>query len=116
MAKQVQIWDKVSPINGVPAEKVTPNWTNVEEVILILNEIGKVVEMQDPDILKSNMGITEEKTAQEIGELWVAYEEEMNKKQAQDKITMEELKARQDETDAAIAELAAAIAGDNTEA
>ena len=30
MTKQVQIWDKVSSINGVPAEKVTPNWTNVE--------------------------------------------------------------------------------------
>ena len=116
MAKQVKIWDKVSPINGVPAEKVTPNWTNVEEVVLILDENGRVLEMQDPDILKSNMGINEEKTAQEIGELWIAYEEEMNNKQAQDKITMEELKARQDETDVAIAELAAAIAGDNTEA
>ena len=116
MAKQVKIWDKVSPINGVPAEKVTPNWTSVEEVVLILDENGRVLEMQDPDILKSNMGITEEKTAQEIGELWIAYEEEMNNKQAQDKITMEELKARQDETDAAIAELAAAIAGDNTQA
>ena len=116
MAKQVKIWDKVSPINGVPAEKVTPNWTNVEEVVLILDENGRVLEMQDPDILKSNMGITEEKTAQEIGELWIAYEEEMNNKQAQNQITMESLKARQDETDAAIAELAAAIAGDTTEA
>ena len=116
MAKQVKIWDKVSPINGVPAEKVTPNWTNVEEVVLILDENGRVLEMNDPAILKQNLGVTEDKTAQEIGELWVAHEEEMNNKQAQDKITMEELKARQDETDAAIAELAAAIAGDTTEA
>lgn len=115
MAKQVKIWDKVSPINGVPAEKVTPNWTNVEEVVLILDENERVLEMNDPIILKQNLGITEEKTALEIGELWLAHAEEINNKQEQDKVTIETLKARQDETDAAIAELAAAIAGDTTE-
>ena len=58
MAKQVKIWDKVSPINGVPAEKVTPNWTNVEEVVLILDENGRVLEMNDPAILKQNLGVS----------------------------------------------------------
>ena len=94
MAKQVQIWDKVSPINGVPAEKIVNDWKDVDEVVLILDENNRVLEINDPAILKSNLKLNGNETALEIGQAWIKYEEEMQKQEQKNLQTSEQLQER----------------------
>ena len=105
MAKQVQIWDKVSSINGVPAEKVTPNWTNVEEVVLILDENGRVLEMNDPAILKQNLGITEDKTALEIGQAYLDFLTQQETKAKQEQVSIQDIQSQLNDINSALADV-----------
>ena len=105
MAKQVQIWDKVSSINGVPAEKVTPNWTNVEEVVLILDENGRVLEMNDPAILKQNLGVTEDKTALEIGQAYLDFLTQQEIKAKQEQVSIQDIQTQLNDINSALADI-----------
>ena len=105
MAKQVQIWDKVSSINGVPAEKVTRNWTNVEEVVLILDENGRVLEMNDPAILKQNLGITEDKTALEIGQAYLDFLTQQETKAQQEQVSIQDIQSQLNDINSALADV-----------
>ena len=105
MAKQVQIWDKVSSINGVPAEKVTPNWTNVEEVVLILDESGRVLEMNDSAILKQNLGITEDKTALEIGQAYLDFLTQQETKAKQEQVSIQDIQSQLNDINSALADV-----------
>ena len=119
MTKQVQIWDKVSPINGVPAEKIVNDWKNVDEVVLILDESGRVLEMNNPAILKQNLGVTEDKTALEIGQEWINYQEELNNKQIENKNIVKELqnqleeeKTNREQLEATVIEMLGIVGGE----
>ena len=105
MAKQVQIWDKVSSINGVPAEKVTPNWTNVEEVVLILDENGRVLEMNDSAILKQNLGVTENKTALEIGQAYLDFLTQQETKAKQEQVSIQDIQSQLNDINSALADV-----------
>ena len=105
MTKQVQIWDKVSSINGVPAEKVTPNWTNVEEVVLILDENGRVLEMNDPAILKQNLGVTEDKTALEIGQAYLDFLTQQEIKAKQEQVSIQDIQSQLNDINSALADV-----------
>ena len=105
MAKQVQIWDKVSSINGVPAEKVTPNWTNVEEVVLILDENGRVLEMNDPAILKQNLGVTEDETALEIGQAYLDFLTQQEIKAKQEQVSIQDIQTQLNDINSALADI-----------
>ena len=105
MAKQVQIWDKVSSINGVPAEKVTTNWTNVEEVVLILDESGRVLEMNDPAILKQNLGVTEDKTALEIGQAYLDFLTQQEIKAKQEQVSIQDIQSQLNDINSALADI-----------
>ena len=105
MTKQVQIWDKVSSINGVPAEKVTPNWTNVEEVVLILDENGRVLEMNDPAILKQNLGVTEDKTALEIGQAYLDFLTQQEIKAKQEQVSIQDIQTQLNDINSALADV-----------
>ena len=105
MAKQVQIWDKFSSINGVPAEKVTPNWTNVEEVVLILDENGRVLEMNDPAILKQNLGVTEDKTALEIGQAYLDFLTQQEIKAQQEQVSIQDIQTQLNDINSALADI-----------
>ena len=105
MTKQVQIWDKVSPINGVPAEKVTPNWTNVEEVVLILDENGRVLEMNNPAILKQNLGVTEDKTALEIGQAYLDFLTQQETKAKQEQVSIQDIQTQLNDINSALADI-----------
>ena len=105
MTKQVQIWDKVSSINGAPAEKVTPNWTNVEEVVLILDENGRVLEMNNPAILKQNLGITEDKTALEIGHAYLDFLTQQETKAQQEQVSIQDIQSQLNDINSALANI-----------
>ena len=105
MTKQVQIWDKVSSINGVPSEKVTPNWTNVEEVVLILDENGRVLEMNDPAILKQNLGITEDKTTLEIGQAYLDFLTQQEIKAKQEQVSIQDIQSQLNDINSALADV-----------
>lgn len=105
MTKQVQIWDKVSSINGVLAEKVTPNWTNVEEVVLILDENGRVLEMNDPAILKQNLGVTEDKTALEIGQAYLDFLTQQEIKAQQEQVSIQDIQSQLNDINSALADV-----------
>ena len=105
MTKQVQIWDKVSSINGVPSEKVTPNWTNVEEVVLILDESDRVLEMNDPAILKQNLGITEDKTALEIGQAYLDFLTQQETKAQQEQVSIQDIQSQLNDINSALANI-----------
>ena len=105
MTKQVQIWDKVSSINEVPSEKVTPNWTNVEEVVLILDENGRVLEMNDPAILKQNLGVTEDKTALEIGQAYLDFLTQQETKAQQEQVSIQDIQTQLNDINSALADI-----------
>ena len=105
MAKQVKIWDKVSPINGEKKKKVTPNWTNVEEVVLILDENGRVLEMNDPAILKQNLGVTEDKTALEIGQAYLDFLTQQETKAQQEQVSIQDIQTQLNDINSALADI-----------
>lgn len=56
-----KIWDKASPINNIPSEEVLlrrPDLESIKDVLLFLNEDSVVVNIEDPNILKYNLGLT----------------------------------------------------------
>ena len=105
MTKQVQIWDKVSSINGVPAEKIVNNWKNVDEVVLILDESGRVLEMNDPAILKQNLGVTEDKTALEIGQAYLDFLTQQEIKAQQKQISIQDIQTQLNDINSALADI-----------
>ena len=105
MAKQVQIWDKVSSINGVPAEKIVNDWKNVDEVVLILDESGRVLEMNDPNILKSNLNLTEDKTALEIGQAYLDFLTQQETKAQQEQVSIQDIQSQLNDINSALADI-----------
>ena len=105
MAKQVQIWDKVSPINGVPAEKIVNDWKNVDEVVLILDESNRVLEMNDPNILKSNLNLTEDKTALEIGQAYLDFLTQQETKAKQEQVSIQDIQSQLNDINSALANI-----------
>ena len=105
MAKQVQIWDKVSPINGVPAEKIVNDWKNVDEVVLILDESGRVLEMNNPAILKQNLGVTEDKTALEIGQAYLDFLTQQEIKAKQEQVSIQDIQSQLNDINSALADV-----------
>ena len=105
MAKQVQIWDKVSPINGVPAEKIVNDWKDVDEVVLILDESGRVLEMNDPNILKSNLNLTEDKTALEIGQAYLDFLTQQEIKAKQEQVSIQDIQTQLNDINSALADI-----------
>ena len=105
MAKQVQIWDKVSPINGVPAEKIVNDWKNVDEVVLILDESDRVLEMNDPNILKSNLNLTEDKTALEIGQAYLDFLTQQETKAKQEQVSIQDIQSQLNDINSALADV-----------
>lgn len=105
MTKSVKIWDKVSPINGVPAEKITSNWIGVDEIILIVNENDRVLEINDAQILKSNLGITEDKTALEIGQAYLDFLTQQETKAQQEQVSIQDIQTQLDDINSALADI-----------
>ena len=105
MTKSVKIWDKVSPINGVPAEKITPNWIGVDEIILIVNENDRVLEINDAQILKSNLGITENKTALEIGQAYLDFLTQQEIKAKQEQVSIQDIQTQLNDINSALADI-----------
>ena len=105
MTKQVKIWDKVSSINGVPAEKIVNDWKNVDEVVLILDENNRVLEMNDPAILKQNLGITEDKTALEIGQAYLDFLTQQEIKAQQEQVSIQDIQTQLNDINSALADI-----------
>ena len=105
MAKQVQIWDKVSSINGVPAEKIVNDWKNIDEVVLILDESDRVLEMNDPNILKSNLNLTEDKTALEIGQAYSNFLTQQETKAKQEQVSIQDIQTQLNDINSALADI-----------
>lgn len=105
MAKSIKIWDKVSPINGVPAEKITPNWIGVDEIILVVNENDRVLEINDAQILKSNLGITEDKTALEIGQAYLDFLTQQETKAQEDQVSIQDIQTQLNDINSALADI-----------
>ena len=105
MAKQVQIWDKVSPINGVPAEKIANDWKNVDEVVLILDESNRVLEMNDPNILKSNLKLNGNETALEIGQAYLDFLTQQEIKAQQEQVSIQDIQTQLNDINSALADI-----------
>ena len=105
MTKQVKIWDKVSSINGVPAEKIVNDWKNVDEVVLILDESNRVLEMNDPNILKSNLNLTEDKTALEIGQAYLDFLTQQEIKAKQEQVSIQDIQSQLNDINSALANI-----------
>lgn len=105
MAKTVEIWDKTSAINGVPAEKIVNDWKNVDEVVLILDESGRVLEMNDPSILKSNLNLTEDETALEIGQAYLDFLTQQETKAQQEQVSIQDIQSQLNDINSALADI-----------
>lgn len=77
-----EIWDKKTPINGVPAEEMLKDNTlkNASNVILIKSpnaDDNNIVHVESVDVLKINNRLRSNLTATEVGEYQIDLLEEM---------------------------------------
>ena len=86
-----KVWDKLTPINGVNADKVIEEMglQNAKDIVLIM--IGdRVIEVSDADVLRINNDISLDIDVNEVGEIYATkLEEERNAPQ----INLEEVQA-----------------------
>lgn len=77
-----EIWDKQSPINGVPAEEILKDNTlkNASAIILIKSpnaDNNNVLYVESVDVLKSNNRLRSGLTPEEVAQYQIEYLEEM---------------------------------------
>lgn len=68
---EYEVWDKITPINGVPAHEVIKDlkMENAQEIILT-KKLGRVLEINDIDTLKINYNLNPSAEAEEIAQTY----------------------------------------------
>ena len=91
----VQIWDGTTSINGINAEQILANRQDLAnalgDIFLVVNDNGKVTEIQIGSIIASNYGMSADLTLQEIADAYMVKKEEEKLQAEQERLTNEEL-------------------------
>ncbi len=91
----IQIWDGKTSINGISAEQILANRQDLRnalgDIFLVVNDNGKVTEIQIGSIIASNYGMSANLTLQEIADAYMAKKEEERLQAEEEKLTVNEL-------------------------
>lgn len=91
---RVEIWDGKTAINNIPAETVLANRQDLVnalgDIFLVVDDYGKVTEIQIGATIASNYGMEPGMELQEIADAYMAKKEE-EKAAEQEQITNEQL-------------------------
>ena len=91
----IQIWDGKTSINGISAEQILANRQDLAnalgDIFLVVNDNGKVTEIQIGSIIASNYGFDSSLDIQGIADAYMAKKEEEKLQAEQEKLTVEEL-------------------------
>ena len=78
----VQIWNGTTSINGISAEQILANRQDLAnalgDIFLVVNDNGKVTEIQIGSIIASNYGMSADLTLQEIADAYMKALKKMN--------------------------------------
>lgn len=91
----VQIWNGTTSINGISAEQILANRQDLAnalgDIFLVVNDNGKVTEIQIGSIIASNYGMSADLTLQEIADAYMTKKEEERLQAEEEKLTVNEL-------------------------
>ena len=91
----IQIWDGTTSINGISAEQILANRQDLAnalgDIFLVVNDNGKVTEIQIGSIIASNYGFDSSLDIQGIADAYMAKKEEEKLQAEQERLTVEEL-------------------------
>ena len=91
----IQIWDGKTSINGISAEQILANRQDLAnalgDIFLVVNDNGKVTEIQIGSIIASNYGFDSSLDIQGIADAYMAKKEEEKLQAEQERLTVEEL-------------------------
>ena len=91
----IQIWDGKTSINGISAEQILANRQDLAkalgDIFLVVNDNGKVTEIQKGSIIASNYGFDSSLDIQGIADAYMAKKEEEKLAAEEEKLTVEEL-------------------------
>lgn len=76
--KIIEFWDKESPVNGVPANKILEDafFSNARSLFLIKDDVANVVSnIESVDIIRSNMEMGTEYTDEDVAEAYLDFVE-----------------------------------------
>ena len=92
---RVEIWNGKTAINNVPAEKVLANRQDLAnalgDIFLVVDDYGKVTEIQIGSIIASNYGMEPGMELQAIADAYMTKKEEEKVAAQQEQVTNEQL-------------------------
>ncbi len=89
---EYKIWDKKESINNVSAEEVLnsmPELKNSDVILLIQN--NRVTNIEDKDVLISNLNLDSNLSAEEVAEKYIQHLEELKKQEIKEKLSYDAL-------------------------
>ena len=107
---EYKIWDKKESINNVSAAEVLssmPELKNADVILLIQN--NRVTNIEDKDVLISNLNLDSDLNAQEVAEKYIQHLEELKKQEIKEKLSYSELLEQYTNLENCILELADAV-------
>ena len=91
----IQIWDGKTSINGISAEKILANRQDLKnalgDIFLVVNDNGKVTEIQIGSIIASNYGFDSSLDIQGIADAYMVKKEEEKIQIEEEKLTVDKL-------------------------
>ena len=91
----VQIWNGTTSINGISAEQILANRQDLAnalgDIFLVVDDYGKVTEIQIGSIIASNYGMEPGMELQAIADAYMAKKEEEKVAAQQEQVTNEQL-------------------------
>lgn len=107
---EYKIWDKKESINNVSAEEVLnsmPELKNADVILLIQN--NRVTNIEDKDVLISNLNLDSSLSIQEVAEKYIQHLEELKKQEIKEKLSYDALLEQYTNLENCILELADAV-------
>lgn len=107
---EYKIWDKKESINNVSAEEVLnsmPELKNSDVILLIQN--NRVTNIEDKDVLISNLNLDSDLSVQEVAEKYIQYLEELKKQEIKERLSYDALLEQYTNLENCILELADAV-------
>ena len=91
---RVEVWDEVSPINGVEAERIFEMRDDLARArgdIFLVKQGDAVMQIEIGAIIKCNYGFDANLSIQEVAEQYLAKREEEEAKAQEEQMTVEEM-------------------------
>jgi len=91
---RVEVWDEVSPINGVEAERIfemRDDLVRARGDIFLVKQGDAVMQIEIGAIIKCNYGFDANLSIQEVAEQYLAKREEEEAKAQEEQMTVEEM-------------------------